>query len=165
MAATHRRRGAAQREAEAAALRAAVRPRFDIKTLQGSASYEFIAKGRAPTLTVRGPDPDPNPNPNPTPTPNPNPNPSPNPNPNPNPNHKQVRVGTLQVAPKVAAAAAVAAAGVVSGPAAAKVHVRVNAMRILPQPKRTRAVDVTTAVTSTTKREPPDFRYEEVTHG
>ena len=49
MAATHRRRGAAQREAEAAALRAAVRPRFDIKTLQGSASYEFIAKGRAPT--------------------------------------------------------------------------------------------------------------------
>ena len=145
MAATHRRRGAAQREAEAAALRAAVRPRFDIKTLQGSASYEFIAKGRAPTLTVRGPDP--------------------NPNPNPNPNHKQVRVGTLQVAPKVAAAAAVAAAGVVSGPAAAKVHVRVNAMRILPQPKRTRAVDVTTAVTSTTKREPPDFRYEEVTHG
>ena len=76
MAATHRRRGAAQREAEAAALRAAVRPRFDIKTLQGSASYEFIAKGRAPTLTVRGPDPTPNPNPNPPPPPTPTPTPS-----------------------------------------------------------------------------------------
>ena len=82
MAATHRRRGAAQREAEAAALRAAVRPRFDIKTLQGSASYEFIAKGRAPTLTVRGPDPNPNPNPSPSPTPTPTPNPNPSPNPN-----------------------------------------------------------------------------------
>ena len=123
--ATHRRRGAAQREAEAVALRAAVRPRFDIKTLDGSeSSYEFIAKGRVPTLLVR--------------------------------------VGTLQIAPKVAAAAAVAAAGVVSGPAAAKVHVRINAMRILPQPTRTRAVDVTTAVL-TSKREPPDFRFEEVT--
>ena len=122
--ATHRRRGAAQREAEAAALRAAVRPRFDIKTLDGSESYEFIAKGRVPTLLVR--------------------------------------VGTLQIAPRVAAAATVAAAGVVSGPAAAKVHVRINAMRILPQPRRTRAVDVTTAVV-TSKREPPDFRFEEVT--
>jgi hypothetical protein len=123
--ATHRRRGAAQREAEAVALRAAVRPRFDIKTLDGSeSSYEFMAQGRVPTLLVR--------------------------------------VGTLQIAPKVAAAAAVAAAGVVSGPAAAKVHVRINAMRILPQPTRTRAVDVTTAVL-TSKREPPDFRFEEVT--
>ena len=67
--------------------------------------------------------------------------------------------------PEVEVTSVTPAAGVVSGPAAAKVHVRVNAMRILPQPKRTRAVDVTTAVTSTTKREPPDFRYEEVTHG
>ena len=71
-----------------------------------------------------------------------------------------VRLGELRVAPAAAAVAASSAAGVVSGlePGEAKVFVKVNAMRVLPEPRRTRSVDVRTAVGD---REPPDFRFDE----
>ena len=118
--ATHRRRGAAQKERDDAAMRAAARPRFEVTSLGGNREYEFIARGRMPTLLVR--------------------------------------LGALQLAPQLAAAAASAKAGASSGAAPAKVYVKVNAMGILPTPRRTRSVDVTTAVGP---RAPPDFRFEE----